>query len=44
MQQIVQPETTNWLVQVIVPIAAVVIPAAIVVWLSIFRSDKNGKT
>ena len=40
MQQIVQPETTNWLVEVIVPIAAVVIPAIIVIWLALFRTKE----
>ena len=41
MQQIIQPETTNWLVQVMIPLAAIVIPAIIVIYLSVFRTKEK---
>lgn len=41
MQQIAQPETTNWLVEVVVPLLAVIIPATVLIWLALFRGDKK---
>ena len=41
MQQIVQPETTNWLVEVVIPLAAIIIPAIIIIYLSVFRTKEK---